>query len=585
MKINELQLTKRQITNQGHFKVVCMCILCAILMINCTKNDGALNPQLSMAEEYFWMDNYIAGDSVLYAIDTAILSLNDKYVWQMLHEHFVTYKQRSLAVDSALQQLVTYFEKKKIYHYAAYGYYLQGWRDVVRNHETEAMLYYKKAEDYALYNPQKNTQLLANLYYKMAQCSKIEGALEQSVDFCNQAIYYAHQVQNFHIISSSYKSIANTNSVRYKSENITLQDVANQYDSAIYYYNLTSNKKLGNCYIIQYNKASIQKDSMAMFYYSKQLVDSFNFLPSAVPLIEYYVLRQNVDSARYYLDVFAPDTMTNRRNTRWSKDCYDFFEASCLLLEGDGVAAAEMFRKQYQELKSSLAETENTRTYAVSRKYDVEKEKREKLELELEKKGLTVSLVIAGACIIVCILILLVYREYTRRKQERMQKNQEILEQDLTLKRDAMRQNFFTRVELTRDLYLSKMRKETTAEEQKRWPAWLVRLVNEQTFAEPQKVEQLFEEFNVLYYNMLVDLSKQYPALTQADLLMIVFIVLRLPVNDICVLLNTSKPVIWNRKTRIRNHMNLPEETTIDDYLLAYADQLTQIHIKDALAE
>ncbi len=544
---------------------------------NCTNNDyKTYHPQLIEAEHILWNQK---GDSCLHFlanIDTMSMSTFDKNVWLLYQEHAYirsrTYKNRppTLVAD----KLISYFKGHHAVSYTGHAYYIRGAEYyLISDAPDSAMFCFKNAEYYTLQSPKPSAYLLGTLYSQMGLTFRTHGNQQEIYEHCKKAIPY--QLQTFRYINAAatYNRMASVYPDTLQKDNILAL-----YDSAIYYNQLGG--KTVEYYIYQYNKAVCANNSEQMYNFGKYIVDSLHNKITAITLVEHYIRKQQADSARYYLDIFAADTLSTNNNNRWSKEKYHWGEASCLLLEGNTEEAAEKFRKLYYDVSNNSKTTNDKRTDLISRKYDVEKAQREQLELEVEKQRLWLSLLLTIGGIALLVLLFFVYREYTRIKHAQLAARNtiqaqriEALNQELTIKRDSLKKNLLQRIELTRQLHLQQM-KTGKQEKTEELPIWAQEFIKSQLLINEEISQTLYQEFNTLYYNMLNELHADYPRLTHKDLLMCILITLQLPISDVCMLFGVPKQTVWNRRNLIKERIGLSHKDNVQAWLHDYALQL-----------
>ncbi len=586
--MNIIQNIQKQITTRSYLLNVFFIVFMYFTFFSCTQKDYLRQHEdLLAVENFLWQRDFVNAEELLNTIDTALLLEEDKMVWCLYNEHLHLQKLGNLIGDTTLPFILDFFIQKNMNRYTAHAYYLLGRIHTLKNEEGEGMLQFKRAEELLLKEPNLPKELLGELYYQMARCSGIAELLDETYFYSTKALPYAYETQTYRTLSECYKLMANVLNNKSDFDSISSSDVVNFYDSALYYYELTPNHHKGNFHIISFNKADYMHDTLGIFQHSKYLVDSLNFLPNAVFLIQHYIDVNNIDSALYYLKIFASDTTNTRRNTRWSLKQYKYYDAYCTLLKGEEYESAILFKTLYEDLENELKATEKTRTYAVSRRYDVEKEQRERLEVEVEKQQLWILLLIAIGGVAVLLLIFFVYRENDHRKHAQLAAQNELqaqrieaLNNELTLKRDSLRQKLLQRIELTRQLHLQEMK---TNENQviEQLPTWTQHFIESQLLLNEEISEALCKEFDALYYNMLSTLQREYPRFSQADKLMCVLIMLQIPITDVCVLLNVPKQTVWNRRNRIKEHIGLQNGVNIEEWLSEYAVLLVLKHTKN----
>ncbi len=555
--------------------VIFACVICS----SCTQKEHITqHAGLQAVETALWERTFAAGEEILHAIDTNQLTEEDKMIWHLYQEEFDIQNNKTAQTRTHINPLLAYFTQQNMYRYAGQAYFILGKLQNWQNNEEEAMLILKLAEENLLKSIQPPPHLLADLYSEIAMCYKAIGLHKECRDNCEKSIYYAQQAQNPYFISAAYKLIANTyNSARRaKLETIPLEDIISLYDSALHYNSFTF-KPTGNYHIIGYNRAYALQDTTSMILHSKYLINRRNFYLPADMVVTYYLNHNELDSAKYYLDKLAMGTINQPYNTRLNTEMYYYLEARYLAMTGHTQEANTKLLQLYQDFVISKSKNEDVRTYAISRKYDVEKEQRERLEVEVEKQRLWLSLLVTIGGVVVLLLVFFVYREHIRRTQTQLEATNklqtqhiEALRKELEIKRENLQKNLLQRIELTQQLHLQQM-KQKDKQEQAQLPPWIQQFVDSQLLTNDALSQTLCQEFDGLYYNMLTSLRADYARLTQADILMCVLIMLQLSIADVCVLLSVPKQTVWNRRTRMKEHLGLGNEIDLEQWLKDYA--------------
>ncbi len=582
---NILKNTQKQKPTNPIFYGLNACVFLLVFGISCTPQPHhSHNETLQQIEPLLWQKETQTAREMLQETDTTTFDIDDKKIYLLYNAHLLLLEQGRNYNPEGLDMLTKHFRERKMYKDAGHSAFIQGRVHIMHNEEGEAMLAFKRAEEYAETDTTSAQRLLSELYYQMARCYRVEKLSLVAYDYCEKALPYAYQTNNYYLLSETYKLMANIQSDKRGIDSIPQQNIVNLYDSALHYFALTPNRKQGNFHVISYNKAETIGDTIGMIQHSKYLVDSVRFLPNAIILTNYYLHHHQTDSARHYLTKFAADTLSNRRNTRWSQEQYAYYNAYCLLQENQPAEAAYSFKALYDNLTRELSETEQMRTYQVSCQYDVEKEQRERLEVEVEKKGLIITLILVIASVCILMLLFFIYESNIQRKQEHLEAQSKLQEQriaaldrDIKAKHESMRQALLKRVELTRRAQMEKMRQKDEAQDlMKQLPTWAQAYFEEQLLNNEQASQRLRDEFNTIYYHVLDVMQAEFPRLTKTDLLMIVLIGLRIPLADVSLLLAMPKQSIWNRRKFIKDRLGITATEDLEEFLHNYTRNIIE---------
>ena len=85
--------------------------------------------------------------------------------------------------------------------------------------------------------------------------------------------------------------------------------------------------------------------------------------------------------------------------------------------------------------------------------------------------------------------------------------------------------------------------------------------------SEPNNWGNFFNEFKACYGDLLNQLQKNYPRLTNTDIQVIALYILGLDNADICLLLGLTQRTIWSRRMRIKDRVGLGEKESLDKWI------------------
>ncbi len=535
---------------------------CLFFIACSTSNKPISHQQLLQVEEYILERDYASAYQLLVEIDSASLSQKETLVWQLYTEAILLQSTRKTHLTDTTYTLIPCLEKHGMYRYAGHALLLKSvahlWKQDIEN----AIVSINNAEKYLLNSPDIPDALLAELYYRMAIIYKADGLLQESDAYCQKAIEYAKKANNYFMVAECFKMLGNTH-IRTKAfASIPQQEVVNLYDSALYYHDLNPDKKIANYHNICYNKALYLADSLSMFQHGKYLVDSCDYLVPASTVASYYLKRNVLDSAWYYIQTLRAEPATYR-------DTYEALMAIYMQTIGYTDDSSQRFRTLYEKYYEAATDDESHRTHSNSLQYNIEKTQREKLELEkVQQHSLIVWLVgLLGAAIIIIMAFLYIHAKHrTKITQEQKLSS---LQQELNIKRYALNTQLMRRLEFARQMTANQSSPEDLEDEN--IPAWVRAFIDAQLLSDGKRGRILCKEFNDEFYNMLDALQTDYPEITPSDLLMCTLITLHLSISDVCVLMNMPKRTVWNRRNRIKEHLGLTTQDDLEKWLDNYA--------------
>lgn len=303
-------------------------------------------------------------------------------------------------------------------------------------------------------------------------------------------------------------------------------------------------------------------DSSKVLDISYYLSDTLRYARYADFIAEYHIDRGNVPLAEHYLQQFATDTAT----ADWSVAQYHYLHSKLLYIQGYPQQALMEMVRTYDDLREQIKRSNKVRTYLISRQYDLEKEQQKTLRLTITRQRLWITIG-AGTSgfIIILLIVLFIYhnkRMLHRQKEQAMQANIRALNMELNEKRNTLRRQLYQRMDMAKHLHVDDI------------PAKLPREVRDYleqiVFTKEENWQELRQEFNTLYGNLLNRLKDDHPLLTIQDEHVIVLGVLGFSNSDMAFLLNISDRTIWNRRQKIRDRLGDPQ-LNLDQWFLARA--------------
>ena len=324
--------------------------------------------------------------------------------------------------------------------------------------------------------------------------------------------------------------------------------------------------------LVQQSSHCLPMDSDLVFEVAKTICDSFGIPRYANLICAIAMERGDLKTAEDYFSLLENDTI----HYDISRYTYYLLRSKILQARGKTQDAYSSLEKAYLRVLTDEQQNEAARTYAISRHYDVEKEQKHILELKLKQQQfwLTTGMIITGL-LLACLCVFLIYlyernKRISKEKESALQqliireKEQEIAEKNLQQlqmatelqkaqaeledKRNTLRQFLKHRIALIRQIHQSLLGSKQKSQSVKK-------VLDELSLQYPPTWQTFKEEFNAAYGNLLGELKKKYPSLTEKDLLFIALSVLGLDVNDIGYIFGTTDRTLWNRRQFIKNRI------------------------------
>ncbi len=299
---------------------------------------------------------------------------------------------------------------------------------------------------------------------------------------------------------------------------------------------------------IQYLLNHLPADTAAMMAESQILCDSFGLYRYAWIEAEYYLRKGDAESSARWIETFAADTAYSR----WSLEKYHQLRSALLNERGDPQSAYNELRHLYEASMHRIYEEGLSRTYAVARQYDLERERQKTLKLTIEKQRLYLAL--GGIVLLLLISLLWLLWERSKRLSREHEKELAQVQAAETARQLADRRATLKQILQQRVALAVRLKRQANVLP-KEIPAWVMNYIEENAFTNDTNWQDFLHEFQGAYGDLLTRLHKQYPALTQQDDQYLALAILGLDNNEIAVLLNSSDRTIWNRRQKIKTRL------------------------------
>jgi DNA-binding CsgD family transcriptional regulator/cbb3-type cytochrome oxidase subunit 3 len=525
-------------------KIKVIIILALVLCCSCSEQIIIESDELQEAISQVWLDADQA-QKALGKINTSFLSEYELQRYRLTEAHLMLKRELRLPSGSDMDALAKYFESCGDEASVAEAYYIQGAYLNWLSKNTQAMQYLKKAEIHSA------TAIIRGMtYYKMGRISESEQLYDIALENYQKALPYLEEAGLPLYLASVYRELGrNTNN-----------ESRNQYfDKA-----LTAAQLMGDSILqmdIRYAQLSVSQP------YSPEIASICQYMCHEVgrkryayDLVKYYIRTQKADSAKIYLDILATDTTAQI----WSAQQHALWESQYLHLKGKNKEAYEALYNLYNAYYRELEESGKASAFVAAQHFDNEVEKAKNLQLQLEKQQLYILL---GTIVIVmlCVGILLILYSAKRRterltEQARAQQQISNLQNELQLRRDALKRVLNQRLELNKNLQEALL----TKKKEEKIPDWAQQFIDSNIFSTEAQWGNFFNEFKACYGNLLNQLQKNYPRLTNTDIQVIALYILGLDNADICLLLGLTQRTIWSRRMRIKDRVGLGEKESLD---------------------
>ena len=521
-------------------------IIALVLCCSCTNKTAIENGELQEAISQVWLDAD-AAQKMLDRIDTNDLSEYEMQRYRLAEAHLMLKRELRLPAGGDMEALANYFESCGDVASASEAYYIQGAYLNWIGKNTEAMQYLKKAENYPALSI-----IRGMTYYKMGRISESEQLYEIALENYQKALPYLEEAGLPLYLASVYRELGRNSSEGKDGYFDKALSAARFMKDSILYMD------------IRYAQLSVsQPNSPEIARICQYMCHEVGRKRYAYDLVKYYIRTHKADSAKIYLDILAADTTAQI----WSEQQHALWESQYLHLKGKNKEAYESLYNLYNAYYRELEEEGRASAFVAAQHFDNEVEKAKNLQLQLEKHQLYIVLG-AVVIIILCVGILLILHNAKRRterltEQARTQQQIKDLQNELQLRRDALKRVLNQRLELNKNLQealLTKKKEETI-------PNWAQQFIDSNIFSTEEQWKNFFVEFNGCYGDLLSRLQKEYPRLTNTDIQALALYVLGLDNADICLLLGLTQRTIWSRRMRIKDRVGLGEKESLDKWI------------------
>ena len=514
---------------------------------SCSKKATIENDELREAISQVWLDADVAHE-MLKQIDINSNNYYEQQRYRLVEAHLMLKRELRLPNGSDMDALAKYFESCGDEASAAEAYYIQGAYLNWLSKNTQAMQYLKKAESYPA------TAIIRGMtYYKMGRISESEQLYDIALENYQKALPYLEEAGLPLYLASVYRELGrNTNNDSRNQYFDKAQDAARFMGDSILYMD------------IRYAQLSANKPhSPEIARICQYMCHRVGRKRYAYDLVKYYIRTHKADSAKIYLDILATDTTAQI----WSEQQHALWESQYLHLKGKDKAAYESLYDLYNAYYKEVEKQGRASAFVAAQHFDNEVEKAKNLQLQLEKQQLYIVLGTV-VIIILCVGILLILYASKRRterltEQACVQQQISSLQNELQLRRDALKRVLNQRLELNKKMQEALL----TKKKEEKIPDWAQQFIDSNIFSTDEQWEEFFNEFNGCYGNLLKRLQEDYPRLTSTDTQVLALYVLGLDNSDICLLMGLTQRTIWSRRMRIKSRVGLGEKESLDKWI------------------
>ena len=540
--------------------------------------------EIKQLEELIWKDPNAATEKFC-EIDTLNLPNCAQMQLKLLDMLLAIRIGNTCSPEEKLPEIIAFYQNfpNKDNETLAKAYYVQGVLYMLNGKHFEAMQVLKEAEALIDYLP-KTLPYKCLIYYTEGSISENEHLCHISCDYYQQALEQAIAIKDTFRIAYCYSNIARTRSEYVDSLGLVYFNQAADYALAI------KDTSLYCDIIIQREIHREQIDSAFILPYYQYAVEKYHLPILAHFPADYFLRRGNIREAQRYLDICAEDTLSYN----WAREDYQQLLSREQALKGDYQGAYERMERLYSKMREQVYKDGMTRTFTISKMYDVEREKNISQQLTFRNKMLKtsicfISILFILTAIIAAIIIrnkkeqarVLLAKQTLEKEQAELSEKQaiyekqqailakeqaEIKKKEIEIKQKQTAQQLKElNMELSEKrlllLHSLKDRIKRTRQLQKHPDVpvdipmeSLITWLENKGYITPVDISLIIHQFNEIYGNLLESLRQEYQFTTK-DLQYLALAILDLNLKEICFIMNNSEQTIRNRRHAIKERL------------------------------
>lgn len=545
-------------TYSGTILVMCIFAI-ACISTSCRRPQQDQSPEIALSERLIWA-NPDSAKQFLSCINTNKMAFDEKKLYELQLMKANVRMWNEVPADS-MHLLLDYFKTQKEHQQTGellytMGIYYEHWMEF-----DSATFYLKEAQTYI---PHLNDIYAGMIYFRIGSVHENEQLYHIALENYQAAIPHLERTHDIYRQACCLRDLART---------VAEDEERNAYyERSIELAKQTGDSCLIYDILIQKEANINPMDSDLVLH----LIEAYPHPRYASVAARIYLDQGDLPTAKQYLELLAADTAL----LDWSAHEYTYLESRIRYNEGNTEEAFNELVDTYLKFCHDIQKDGYARTYAIARQYDLEKAEQHAMQLTIDKQHLW--LVIGSITTLSIILLLIAWivytREHLRRKQQEQNRQIEQLraenaekqlnselqqrelselklreaEADIIKKREVLHELLLQRVELTR-LLLGKN------EIGQNLPEEIQKTLDQITFSKPENMEGFMDEFNCVHTGLIDAIRKAHPAINEQDELYIALAMHGLTPADIGTLLQMKKQSVWNRRQRLKKHLDLAD--------------------------
>ncbi|MDD4969051.1 MAG: hypothetical protein PHT07_06440 [Paludibacter sp.] len=491
------------------------------------------------------------------------LSNADYAAWCLQYTQAQYKLYKDIKSDSIIRNAVNYYSKGNLSTYSGTAWYLLGCISQLQGDNKKAMEAYKQSEELLKNTTENNLKGLVD--FKIGTIYTNDELFSQSLFHYKRSFIYFKKSGNTNYQVYAYRAISDMyNQLDYPFDSVmhyldtSLKLSRETHDSASYYSILSRQGEL------LYNKD---------FPRSKEyILKGYNYFPSKRPYYAAYLSYiysnlNNLDSAKYYLNISLADTLDD--NTKTLKLLTGAYVAKN---EGNHSKAFDYLQKAYTNRVSGFQKSIREQLFRIDKQYDLTKKEEENAALKINNQYKVIVIgVLVIAVLVLLVLFLIVSSRYRKKQAEhrietqRMEFALKAKQAENDQKRDLLLSKLQSRIANT--LQLNRLTMGLMKHE--KLDDFIKELSTQAILSEPDW-QYYIQEVDHIYDGKLSALPVTHPQLTRPDMIVITLLSLGLDISDCCNLLDMKKNAMYHRRNIIKDRLGIPLDVDLEDWLSVY---------------
>jgi len=483
----------------------------------------------------------------------------DYAAWCLHYTHAQYKLYMDIKSDSLIKIAIDYFDKTELVGYTGTAYYLAGCIAQMHQDNKRAMSAYKRAAD--LLEKTDKEDLKGLNYYMIGHIYFQDNLYNQSLNYYKKSANCFTHSGNKRYLAYSYRVMSDL----YTTLNYPFKDVLNSIDLAI-----KLSKEAGDS--TNYYKNISRKGELIFktdYQESKRLLlQGYHFIPEnrcefAVFLSLVYYQLNMIDSARYYLNITLPDSMSVNKSMICLAGAY------VARGEGNHDQAFHYLEKAHVLNDSSFQRSTRNQLYRIDKQYDLTEKQKENSQLKIanqQKVIIITGLILITLAIFYILLLLRSRHKHIQAKLElenqRLEFENETKRLENEQKRNLLVAKLKNKIENTLQFNRLKMGFQDTGKHDE-----FIKEIARQAIISENEWKYYTDEVNHLFDNKINELKVKITELTPLDLIVISLICLDIDITNACSLLDMSSNTMYTRRVRLKNKMGIAKEVDLEKWV------------------